>query len=78
MGTVRGHPFVQGMPLPLVKKLASLAHEVEFEQDEIVFQSSEEQNENPSDFEAQNVVDVISGARTRLEELKDQNRSGAM
>ena len=29
------------MPLPLVKKLASLAHEVEFEQDEIVFRAAE-------------------------------------
>ena len=38
---LRAHPFSEGMPETLVKKLASLARPVEFDEDEIVFRSGE-------------------------------------
>jgi CRP-like cAMP-binding protein len=38
---LRGHPFIEGMPETQVKKLAALARQVEFDEDEIVFRSGE-------------------------------------
>ena len=38
---LKGHPFMQGMPLALVKKLATMARHIEFEEDEIVFRAGE-------------------------------------
>lgn len=38
---LEAHPFTAGMPPTLVKKLASFASQVEFEEDEIVFRSGE-------------------------------------
>ena len=38
---LKGHPFTKDMPESLVKKLASLARQVEFEEDEIVFRAGE-------------------------------------
>jgi CRP/FNR family transcriptional regulator, cyclic AMP receptor protein len=38
---LKGHPFTEGMPEALVKKLSTLARQVEFDEDEIVFRSGE-------------------------------------
>jgi len=38
---LKAHPFTKGMPEVLVKKLVPLARQVEFEEDQIVFQAGE-------------------------------------
>ncbi len=38
---LKQHPFLEGLPDSQVRKLASLAREVEFEEDEIVFRAGE-------------------------------------
>jgi CRP-like cAMP-binding protein len=38
---LKEHPFTQGMGEPLLRKLAALAREVSFEEDEIVFRAGE-------------------------------------
>jgi CRP-like cAMP-binding protein len=39
--TLRRHPFTKGIPEPLLKKLSSISHEVDFDEDEIVFRAGE-------------------------------------
>lgn len=39
------HPFLEGLPEPLVKRLATLAFEVRFEEDQIIFREND-----PSSF----------------------------
>ncbi len=39
---LRNHPFTQGMPDSLVKKLAAMATHVEFDEDEIIFRAGEQ------------------------------------
>lgn len=38
---LRKHPFLEGLPDPLVKKLAAMTRIVDFDEDEIVFRSGE-------------------------------------
>jgi len=40
--TLLQHPFTKGIAEPLIKKLASVSHFVDFEEDEIVFRAGEQ------------------------------------